>query len=203
MASIGAVVKKRVQALMKVSDELAEVLFAGNPVVLRKDADTKTASRFQKAFKEAGARLRVMPVDPADAAEALPADARPAEEPPAATTAAPSDSELEVAELGTILGIVDRPAPPAPDTSHISLSALGTDLADAAPAPQSEVAEVSWDLAEPGTPLGVESVAIDPVIEIESVDFEVEAPGVRMDRRRKKLPPNPPDTSHLEVESLD
>jgi hypothetical protein len=148
-----------------------------------------------------------MPVDPADAAEALPAAGtpaeRPAEEPPAAPGAAPTDSELEVAELGTILGIVDRPAPPAPDTSHISLSELGTDLADAAPALQSEVGEARWDLAEPGTPLGVESVAIDPVIDVDSVDFEVEAPGVRMDRRRKKLPPNPPDTSHLEVESLD
>jgi hypothetical protein len=144
-----------------------------------------------------------MPVEPADVAEALPASERPAEEVPDAATAAPSDSELEVAELGTILGIVDRPAPPSPDTSHISLAALGTNLADATPALQTQVAEVSWDLAEPGTPLGVESVAVDPVIDVESVDFEVEAPGVRIDRRRKKLPPNPPDTSHFEVEPLD
>ena len=167
---------------MKVSDERADTLFAGKPVVLRRDADKATAVRFEKAFGDAGARLQIMPV-----------------EVPAAT----EDDEFVLAEPGALLGNVDRPVPPAPDTSHISLAELGADLADAAPEPRPVVSEVSWDLAEPGTPLGVESGVVDPAIDVETVDFEVEAPGVRLDRRRKKLPPDPPDTSHLEVESLD
>ena len=47
-----AVVKKRLQALMKVSDERADTLFAGKPVVLRKDADTATAARFKRRSRK-------------------------------------------------------------------------------------------------------------------------------------------------------
>ena len=144
-----------------------------------------------------------MTVEDSGTLDDLPASDTPVAETAEQPAVGPSDGELVLAELGVFLGDVNRPVPPAPDTSHISLAALGTDLADAAPEPRPVIPEVSWDLAEPGTPLGVESVAADPVIDIETVEFEVEAPGVKLDRRRKKLPPNPPDTSHLEVESLD
>lgn len=192
-----AVVKKRLQALMKVSDEHADAMFAGKPVVLRQDADTETSARFQKAFKEAGARLRVMPVG---AAEDLPAEA----EPGSVADAVESSEEPSLAEPGALLSTgAGEPASQAPDTSHISLAVLGVDLGQPVAQTPVVIPEVGWDLAPPGTALGVESVEAEVVIDVDIVDFEIEPPGVRMDRRTKKLPPNPPDTSHLEVETVD
>ncbi len=58
-----AVVKKKLAQVLGIKDEAKlEQLFAGKAVVIRKDADTKTAAKFQVAFKKSGARLRVLPV---------------------------------------------------------------------------------------------------------------------------------------------
>lgn len=46
-----SVVKKRLKELLKIDDERAAALFSGKAVVLRNDADTRTAARFQTAFK--------------------------------------------------------------------------------------------------------------------------------------------------------
>ena len=58
-----AVVKKRLEERLKLQPERLEQLFTGKPVVLKQAADTRTAARFQAAFKGAGARLRVLPTD--------------------------------------------------------------------------------------------------------------------------------------------
>lgn len=59
----GAVVKKKLAQALGIKDEAKlEQMFAGKAVVIRKDADTKTAAKFQAAFKKSGARLRVLPV---------------------------------------------------------------------------------------------------------------------------------------------
>lgn len=193
-----AVVRRRLKSLLKVDDERADVLFAGHPVVLRKEADARTAARFRTAFKEAGARLRVVPV----AAAASQGDA-----------AGPGDADgkessrrtvdFEVAEPGVRLAPDAPPPPSPPDTSHLSVADLGTDLMDPGPETVVDVAEVNWDLAPPGTALGVEIAPVTPAVNMDDVDFEIDEPGVRMDQRRKKLPPAPPDTSHLTVESAD
>lgn len=58
-----AVVKKKLAQVLGIKDDnKLEQLFAGKAVVIRKDADTKTAAKFQVAFKKSGARLRVLPV---------------------------------------------------------------------------------------------------------------------------------------------
>lgn len=58
-----AVVKKKLAQALGIKDEAKlEQMFAGKAVVIRKDADTKTAAKFQLAFKKSGARLRVLPV---------------------------------------------------------------------------------------------------------------------------------------------
>lgn len=58
-----AVVKKKLAQALGIKDEAKlEQMFAGKAVVIRKDADTKTAAKFQVAFKKSGARLRVLPV---------------------------------------------------------------------------------------------------------------------------------------------
>lgn len=58
-----AVVKKKLAQALGIKEETKlEQLFTGKAVVVRKDADTKTAAKFQAAFKNSGARLRVLPV---------------------------------------------------------------------------------------------------------------------------------------------
>lgn len=58
-----AVVKKKLAQALGIKDEAKiEQMFAGKAVVVRKDADSKTAAKFQAAFKKAGARLRALPV---------------------------------------------------------------------------------------------------------------------------------------------
>ena len=61
-----SVVKKRLAKSLKLDEAQSEELFAGQPVVLKREADTKTAAKFQALFKEAGGRLRLMPVEKAD-----------------------------------------------------------------------------------------------------------------------------------------
>ena len=54
-----AVVKRRLTELLKLGDAQVEKLFAGQPVVLKRDVDRATAARYQALFKKAGGRLRV------------------------------------------------------------------------------------------------------------------------------------------------
>ncbi|MGI9324976.1 MAG: hypothetical protein ACR2PZ_07140 [Pseudomonadales bacterium] len=57
-----AVVKKRLAKVLKLEADKVEKLFTGSTVVLRRSVDATTAARYQAAFKEAGARLRVQPI---------------------------------------------------------------------------------------------------------------------------------------------
>ena len=82
-----SVVRKRLAKSLKLDDARTEKLFAGAAVVLKRDADVKTAARFQALFKEAGARLRVQPVEAADTSEA------PTSQRPATDTASSSDDK--------------------------------------------------------------------------------------------------------------
>ena len=51
-------------ALLKLDDVRLQQLFSGANVMIRRAADRATAARFQSLFRQAGARLRVMPVAP-------------------------------------------------------------------------------------------------------------------------------------------
>jgi hypothetical protein len=81
-----AVVSKRLAALLKMAPEKAGALFSGKPVVLKRDAPKAVAAKYQAAFKKAGAKLRVVPVDGQGAAAAAPAT--PAAAPPKPAAAA-------------------------------------------------------------------------------------------------------------------
>ena len=95
-----AVVAKRVAALLKMPPEKAGALFSGKPVVLKRDAPKAVAAKYQAAFKKAGARLRVVPVEgqaAAAAAPAQPAAAAPAAKPAEPPAAAPA-KKMSLAE---------------------------------------------------------------------------------------------------------
>lgn len=73
-----AVVKKRLAKVLKLEADKVGKLFTGSTVVLRRSVDATTAARYQAAFKDAGARLRVQPIR---------------EESETPSTAGPADSE--------------------------------------------------------------------------------------------------------------
>jgi hypothetical protein len=185
-----AVVKGRLAQLLNIDDDRAQRLFAGEPVVIKKDVDRATAGRYQAEFKKAGARLRV--TGDADAA-ADPADT------PADADA--SGEDPTIAEPGSMMSDADdEPAPEPPDTSHLSVAETGSDLLEEEHRAEEVVLDVDpdFDLAAPGTDLGqitadVVDVEIDP-------DFTVAPPGADMDESEKSAPPAPPDTTHINLE---
>ncbi|MEM7077385.1 MAG: hypothetical protein AAF513_02040 [Pseudomonadota bacterium] len=100
-----AVVRKRIAAVMKVDDKKAALLFSGKTVIIRKAADAQTAARYQAAFKKAGARLRVLPVEQAAAdrpeTASGPTLSESATGPSAGAPAAADEGRLKVLPVGT------------------------------------------------------------------------------------------------------
>lgn len=225
-----AVVKKRLAAVLKLSDERVEVLFCGKPVVVKKAIDKENAARYQAVFEKAGAQLRVLPLEgsteepsaapatdphadagaanptPAETAEGLQVlpvgvDLLTADERPATT-----DTDIDTSHLsvqGAVFAVDEAAqAPPGPDVDHITLAELGAQLGDAN-SQQVVVAEVDveFSLAQVGAIIGaVDAAAPAAAVDMDAVDFDVAEPGADMDTSEKAPPPSPPDTSHLKVD---
>lgn len=198
-----AVVKKRLAAVLKLSDERMDVLFSGKSVVVKKQADAQMASRYQGAFEKAGARLRVLPAEDADT------PAPPQSSAPVAADSEQSDPEasptpatrMSVMPAGEDLVRSDErpptPAPDLPDVDHLSLAELGARLGKPGKA-EFIVAEVEFDfdLAEVGAIIG----AVDqnlPEQPLPDADFDLAEPGAQLSQAQSKPPPSPPDTSHI------
>lgn len=158
-----AVVKKRLGALLKVDGERLDALMAGEPVVVRREADKATAAKFQSAFKQAGARLRVAPIvagmgAPKPSALETEGESHGAPVAPAASapvTAATAPGLSLRPRAGELLDAAERPVKPAVviDTNHLSVAPVG-------PLPQSERLHAAMTpdlshltLAAPGTTL--------------------------------------------------
>jgi hypothetical protein len=132
-----AVVKQRLGAVLKLDGPRLEALFTGKPVTVRKFADGETAARFEIAFKRAGARLRIVPIDAAPEAKAAPASAA---------------AGFDLAAPGARLQEPVDAAPAAVDTSHLTIAEVGADMAPRkAPAePVIDLDEIDFEIAPPG-----------------------------------------------------
>ncbi len=158
-----SVVKKRLARSLKLDETQTEKLFAGRPVVLKREADRRTAAKFQALFKEAGARLRVMSVksaattkvsEPESSSEAGPTQMND-------TTGEPTEgtSTLDVLPAGSdVLTTTERQTEQVSEvnTDHLSVQAVGSDLGAAsdpndADTPVPEISHLS--LAEVGIDL--------------------------------------------------
>ncbi len=211
-----AVVKKRLRAALGLDDARLIALFAGEPVVVKRDADTKTAARYQAVFKKAGARLRVVPI--AGAARSTPSPAAGEDattlslRPPggdlidAAERPTPHSVQVEIGHLslaapGATLGS-ERPVEQGatPDTSQFTLAAPGSDLGDTTRSASTlEVTiDPEWELADPGVILGV-ARSMTPVVDLDDIDFDVAPVGVDLGQLKRPPPPRAPDTSHLKL----
>lgn len=109
-------------------------------------------------------------------------------------------SALSVAALSP-LPQIQKAVPPPPDTSSISIAAVGTVLGtgerDRVNA-QAIVPDVDFDVADVGARLMEESISI-PLPEPDLSQLSLAEVGTRLGPQSKEPPPNAPDTSHLSV----
>jgi hypothetical protein len=125
--------RAKLAATFRLDQARLDGLFAGQPVMVKRNVDLITATRFQQAFLAAGARAEIESA--AGEPESLPiAD----EESSSARSGVPAtDGALHLAPLGALLNECDdRGLTHQPDTSRLSLlPAGGWDLSDCAPPP--------------------------------------------------------------------
>lgn len=107
-------VAKRLAALLKMEPAKVGALFSGKPVVLKRDAPKSVAAKYQAAFKNAGARLRVVAADSdRTAAQAKAAPPRASRAPSAAPEPPPKKMSLAERLAAEEAAKVEAPGPDA------------------------------------------------------------------------------------------
>jgi hypothetical protein len=201
-----AVVRKRLAEAGSFSDDQLDKLFSGRPVVVKRTADTDVAARVQSMFRNAGARLRVLPVDDendaGDSADAAAEAEAQADSTPPAEDEAASVGGLQLLPAGSVLLYEHERTVHAPrqvDTSALSLEGASFSVAPAAPLPPApDVSHLS--LAEPGSDLSESASARSAAAPSEPApdpQFEVAPAGVVLGQEETGPEPAAPDTSHL------
>lgn len=187
-----AVVKRRLTELLKLDDAQVDKLFAGNPVVLKRDVDRATAARYQALFKKAGGRLRVSAEAGGEPASA-PGNADQPPAPSAARAAAVQAPEFEVQSTWFPPPAEPRAEIEAPD---FSIAAVGSDLTDGPGEAPPPMPEVDFELAEVGEDLLTERLET-PVVQLGALDFEVAEVGADIGPPPSTSNARAPDVSHL------
>jgi hypothetical protein len=132
-------VRLQLQQRLKLSEETATRLFSGRTLVLKRDVDVATASRYREIFRDAGALVETRPVPPQDASPQPPVESV-ATDPEGSPTGF-EDGGLHLvsdAEQGKPLEQTDAGDRPDIDISHLRL-VPGQDwtLEDCQPSPTS------------------------------------------------------------------
>jgi hypothetical protein len=212
-----AVVKTRLVQALNLSDKQADLLFSGSAMVLKRQADTKTAARYQGLFKKAGARLRVMPIEERRAApdeprsQAVAAQTERMQMLPVGAEILRSDERAEVPEATVDVDHLDiqygEPEPiaravaaTAVNVPEFSVADPGVDLLEHSEAPaQAPQIEADFDLAEVGA--DIPSIPIDrtPIVDIAKIRFDVAEIGADIGLPRDEPEARAPDISHLSL----
>ncbi len=66
--------RRQIQRAFNLSDSAVDQLFGGAPVTVRRGVDSETAARYQSAFREAGALIRIVPASSERAPQPLSLD---------------------------------------------------------------------------------------------------------------------------------
>ncbi|HEY5647015.1 MAG TPA: hypothetical protein VIS76_13780 [Pseudomonadales bacterium] len=200
------VVKRRLAERLKLDDAQIEKLFSGSSVVVKRDADKKTAAHYQSVFKQAGGLLRVEAFRAEQAAAAVPGRE------PVATASneqAKANARLRAIRPGA------NPELAAPDfTVQSSYFPSATAPAEEIQAPDyavaeagallgepvdrvvSTVAEVNFELAERGADL-LERPREKAPVELGPLDFELAEVGADLGPGPRAQTATAPDVSHL------
>lgn len=220
-----AVVRPRLQAMLKASDAQMDVMFSGKPVTIKKSVDEATAEKYLDAFFKAGAKLELVEAAaPASEPAAAPAPAStPAPKPAAVSNnAKPAVQEaqaetvsaetvsgaFQLADVGAdLVAASERKAPVESTvaTDHLSLANPGTRLGEEANASDAETTAVDTShlqLDQPGVRLGVPEPEATDIERLLNFDFELGEVGEVLVESSPQVEPELPDLSHLQLESL-
>ncbi len=105
--------RQRLAEVFKLSDKDAERLFTGRPVVVKRDVDSVSATRFKKIFAHAGAVLTITPVEGSGGTHGTADAAQPAR--------GSDGTPLSLAPQWGTLEAPPAAAPPVLDVSYLSL----------------------------------------------------------------------------------
>ncbi len=194
-----AQVKAAIAKIFKADAAKLEQLFSGKVNTIKKFVDKATAAKYQQAFKQAGAKAvitlakEVQVKQVAVSQPVIDADSSPSSNTAGNWDILPSGSDLLTpderrnipdANIDTSaikmvspfaeVEVDHKIAPPAPDTSHISVAGVGEDM--------------NPDRAEP-----------IPELELDLSEFTIAEAGTTLaDKKEKKVPPAP-DTNHIKL----
>ncbi len=200
-----AVVRPRLQALLKASDAQMDAMFSGQPVTIKKAVKEAVAERYLDAFIKAGAKLELVqvaappqdaprpPVDSASSAEASP-------------SVAASESALQLAEVGAFLvpEALQRSEPVVQiATDHLTLASPGallggTGAIHTPPAPPIDTSHLHLD--EAGVRLGMPTAEFSIAAQLIDFDFQLGEVGEVLVESVPGIEPELPDLSHLQLE---
>lgn len=190
-----AVVRPKLQAMLKASDAQMEMMFSGKPVTIKKSVDEATAERYFDAFFKIGAKLEMVeaaaPAEPAaermpqasdatDAPAAADATATPKTTPKATPKTTP---EAAVTNSAATVPTTENTQAPA-DTGAFQLADVGADLVSASERPaevESTVATDHLSLANPGERLGSDSTeTASETAAVDTSHLQLDQPGAQL-----------------------
>jgi hypothetical protein len=171
-------VKARVGKIFNADDAKLAQLFSGKRIVIKKNIDQATASKYQTALNRAGAECEIVQMGGGDAAApatapAAAAETTPAAEPAAAT--APVSQEYESSYDGEV--------EPPPQTDPLGIT--GDQIPDLAATIAPVGSELQDDYQAPEEP------------EIDITGFDIAPVGSELSSAKKEPEPPPPDTSGI------
>ena len=198
-----AKVKAAIAKIFKADAAKLATLFSGKVNTIKKSVDKATAAKYQQAFKQAGAKavITIAKATEAKVAQAAETSATQPISQKAKTSSVdkgnwdvlPSGSDLlkpaerrNVADVDIDTSAIkvvspfaeveveDKVVPPAPDTTHISVAAVGEDMNPERAAP---VADLALDLSA----------------------FTVAETGATLADKKEKTVPPAPDTNHIKL----
>jgi len=171
-------VKARVGKIFNADDAKLAQLFSGKRIVIKKNIDQATASKYQTALNRAGAECEIVQMGGGDAAApatapAAAAEATPAAEPAAAS--APVSQEYESSYDGEV----------APPPQIDPLGITGDQIEDLAVTIAPVGSELKDDYQAPEEP------------DIDITGFDIAPVGSELSSAKKEADPPPPDTSGI------
>ena len=155
-----AAVKAKLAKLFRVDAERVESMFAGKPLVIKKNLDAEKARSYRDALAKAGAAVSVVEEGDPDAARtsAQPAPTpaptpAPAAARPSTDSAPPQAPDLTIAEVGVTLVEHEPVTPPDFDTTQFDLAEVGVTLVEPKVVPPPDFDTSGMSLDPPGTQL--------------------------------------------------
>ncbi|MCH7880932.1 MAG: hypothetical protein IIB69_05000 [Proteobacteria bacterium] len=177
-------VKTRIRKMFKADDAKIATLFSGNRVIIKKNIDQLTATKYKAALFQAGAVCEIISMS-AGGAAASPAPAQQAGEVPASPSAQKSE-----------------PAPAPTETPDVSIET--GDWGEVEPPPQVDPLGITGDQIEDldATVAPVGSAVLDKIEEMpepqfDLSEFDIAPVGSDLGSAKKEPDPPPPDTTGI------